>query len=296
MAQGIIMKALSGFYYVRPDATPEQVIQCRARGVFKKRGISPLVGDRCEFETEETGEGTVTEIMPRSTELIRPPVANVDTAVLVFSVSNPDLSLHLLDKFLVHTEHAGLDNIICLSKADLAGKAQQAVQEAVELYTQIGYTVLLSSSVTEEGLAELQAHLAGKLAVVSGQSGVGKSTLLNAMVPGMKLETGEVSNRLGRGKHTTRHVELISLPNRAVVADTPGFSQLDFSNMEPEDLASCFIEFAAYAESCRFRGCVHRNEPSCGVRAAVAEGKIAASRFEHYGLFFDEMKDRKRRY
>lgn len=290
------MKALSGFYYVRPDDTPDVIIQCRARGVFKKKGIHPLVGDRCLYETEETGEGTVTEILPRRTELIRPAVANVDTAVLVFSVSNPDLSLHLLDKFLVHTEHAGLNNIICLSKADLAGKAKDAVDQAVKLYSEIGYPVLLTSSVTEEGLQPLLEMLADKLSVVAGQSGVGKSTMLNVLAPAARLETGEVSMRLGRGKHTTRHVELISLPNRGVVADTPGFSSLDFSNMEPEDLAACFIEFAAYAESCRFRGCLHRNEPSCAVRDATEDGRIAATRYEHYGLFFDEMKERKRRY
>lgn len=296
MAQGIIMKALSGFYYVRPDEAPDETIQCRARGVFKKKGIHPLVGDRCLYETEETGEGTVTEILPRTTELIRPAVANVDTAVLVFSVSNPDLSLHLLDKFLVHTEHAGLNNIICLSKADLAGKAKDAVDQAVKLYSVIGYPVMLTSSVTEEGLQPLLELLADKLSVVAGQSGVGKSSMLNALAPAARLETGEVSTRLGRGKHTTRHVELIPLPNRGVVADTPGFSSLDFSNMEPEDLSSCFIEFAAYAESCRFRGCLHRNEPSCAVREAAEDGRIAATRYEHYGLFFDEMKERKRRY
>lgn len=296
MTQGIIMKALSGFYYVRPDEAPDETIQCRARGVFKKKGIHPLVGDRCLYETEETGEGTVTEILPRTTELIRPAVANVDTAVLVFSVSNPDLSLHLLDKFLVHTEHAGLNNIICLSKADLAGKAKDAVDQAVKLYSVIGYPVMLTSSVTEEGLQPLLELLADKLSVVAGQSGVGKSSMLNALAPAARLETGEVSTRLGRGKHTTRHVELIPLPNRGVVADTPGFSSLDFSNMEPEDLSSCFIEFAAYAESCRFRGCLHRNEPSCAVREAAEDGRIAATRYEHYGLFFDEMKERKRRY
>lgn len=298
MASGIIMKALSGFYYVRPDDAPDTIIQCRARGVFKKKGITPLVGDRCEYEPGAPGEGTVTNILPRKTELIRPPVANADTAVLVFSVTNPELNLRLLDRFLVHTEHAGLDNIICLSKADLAGSArdQELVRHVTGLYEGIGYPVLLTSARTGEGIGKLLDRLSGRMAVFAGQSGVGKSSLLNAMAPGIRLETGEVSIRLGRGRHTTRHVELIALPNRAVVADTPGFGQLDFAGMEPEELSGCFVEFAPYAEQCKFRGCVHRNEPSCAVREAAEQGRIAPSRYEHYGMFFDELREKKRRY
>jgi ribosome biogenesis GTPase len=296
MENGRIMKALSGFYYVRPDDEPETLVQCRARGVFKKKGITPLVGDRCRFEREETGEGTVTEILPRTTELIRPPVANADTAVLVFSIVNPELNLLLLDKFLVHTEHAGLDNVIVLSKADLAGDALEDAQAAARLYAGIGYTVLFTSAVTAEGIDRLTERLAGRFAVVAGQSGVGKSSLLNAMLPGIRLATGEVSTRLGRGRHTTRHVELIPLPNGAIIADTPGFSQLDFAGIEPEALSACFVEFAPYAEACRYRGCTHRREPGCAVREAVEEGKLAASRYEHYGIFFDELREKKRRY
>jgi ribosome biogenesis GTPase len=296
MSYGRIMKALSGFYYVRPDDAPDALVQCRARGVFKKKGITPLVGDRCRFERGETGEGTVTEILPRSTELIRPPVANADTAVLVFSITNPDLNLLLLDKFLVHTEHAGLDNIICLSKTDLAGGALDAAREAAALYTAVGYPVLFTSAVTAEGIDLLTSRLTGRFAVVAGQSGVGKSSLLNAMLPGIQLATGEVSIRLGRGRHTTRHVELISLPNGAVIADTPGFSQLDFAGIEPEHLSACFIDFAPFAEACKFRGCTHRREPGCAVREAVEDGRIASSRYAHYGIFFDELQERKRRY
>lgn len=295
MRQGVIMKALSGFYYVRPDDESGTIVQCRARGLFKKKKVTPLVGDRCMFETESTGEGTVTEILPRNSQLVRPPIANVDTVILTFSVTNPDLNLQLLDKFLVHTEFAGLDAIICLTKSDLPHDTR-FVQSAMELYRAMGYPVLLSSAVHNVGIQQLSELLKGKISVVSGQSGVGKSSLLNSLKPGMSLETGEISERLGRGKHTTRHVELIEFANEAYVADTPGFSQLDFHSLELNDLANCFIEFASYAENCRFRGCLHREEPSCAVREAVEQGHIAVSRYEHYSIFFEEMKNRKRRY
>lgn len=293
--EGLITKALSGFYYVRPDDAPSSIVQCRARGVFKKKGVTPLVGDRCIFSEEKTGEGTVTEILPRVSQLIRPAVANVDTVILVFSVTDPDLNLQLLDKFLVHTEHAGIKSLICLSKADLPHD-EAHVQSAISLYKDIGYPVLLCSTVTGEGMDHLLQLLHGKISVVSGQSGVGKSSLLNALVPGMQLETGEISQRLGRGRHTTRHVELIEMSDQTFIADTPGFSQLDFQQIDPEELGSTFLEFSAYAERCRFRGCLHMEEPSCAVREATEEGSIAKSRYEHYRNFLDDIKNRKRRY
>jgi len=291
MPRGLIVKALSGFYYFLPDDGGE-VVRCRARGVFKKREVSPLVGDRVAFEVEPTGEGTVTEIETRTTELVRPPVANVDTAVLVFSVAEPAISYLLLDRFLVHTEMAGLDSIICLSKTDLE-EGKDEVKEAVDRYTRIGYEVFVTSSPRREGIDPLVQRLAGHISVVAGQSGVGKSTLLNAMIPGLDLETNAISQKLGRGKHTTRHVELFRLPSGGFIADTPGFSQLDFQNMEPEQLGEGFREFRDLSGSCKFRGCMHISEPGCAVIESLQEGRIDRLRYEHYLLFVQELREAK---
>lgn len=260
MPEGIIVKALSGYYYVMPvedNGVPSvegSAVQCRARGIFRKRGTSPLVGDRVSYMLTENGEGTVDEIRKRETELIRPPVANVSLAVLLFSVKEPDMNLNLLDKFLVHIEQAGLDALIVLTKQDLADPAKDTVAEVKALYEQVGYEVISTSSRTGEGSELLRDRLAGKISVFSGQSGVGKSSMLNALMPGLTLETSAISMRLGRGKHTTRHVELIPLDNGGFVADTPGFSQLDFLEIGVEELSTCFREFAQFADQCKFRG------------------------------------------
>ncbi|WP_458462434.1 ribosome small subunit-dependent GTPase A [Paenibacillus sp.] len=302
MPEGIIVKALSGYYYVMPvedNGVPSvegSAVQCRARGIFRKRGTSPLVGDRVSYMLTENGEGMVDEIRKRETELIRPPVANVSLAVLLFSVKEPDMNLNLLDKFLVHIEQAGLDALIVLTKQDLADPAKDTVAEVKALYEQVGYEVISTSSRTGEGSELLRDRLAGKISVFSGQSGVGKSSMLNALMPGLTLETNAISMRLGRGKHTTRHVELIPLDNGGFVADTPGFSQLDFLEIGVEELSTCFREFAQFADQCKFRGCTHTHEPGCRVLAAKEEGLISESRYQHYVLFLNEMKDKKRRY
>ena len=305
MPEGIIVKALSGYYYVMPvedNGAPSvegSAVQCRARGIFRKRGTSPLVGDRVSYMLTENGEGTVDEIHKRETELIRPPVANVGLAVLLFSVKEPDMNLNLLDKFLVHIEQAGLDALIVLTKQDLIdpdAKDRDIVAEVKAMYEQIGYEVISTSSRTGEGSELLRERLAGKISVFSGQSGVGKSSMLNALMPGLTLETSAISMRLGRGKHTTRHVELIPLDNGGFVADTPGFSQLDFLEIGVEELSTCFREFAQFADQCKFRGCTHTHEPSCRVLAAKEEGLISESRYKHYEQFLTEMKDKKRRY
>lgn len=304
MPEGLIVKALSGYYYVArldEEGKPlsgEQAVQCRARGIFKKRGESPLVGDRVKFTLTENGEGTVDEILKRDSELVRPPVANVSLAVLLFSVKEPDLNLTLMDKFLVHIEHAGLDTVICLTKRDLlAGEKPDASLEQVRrLYEKAGYEVLITSSKTGLGTERVKELLAGRISVFSGQSGVGKSSMLNALKPGLALETSAISSKLGRGRHTTRHVELIPLDNGGLVADTPGFSQLDFLELGVEELSTCFREFVSYAAECKFRGCTHTHEPGCKVTEAVEAGDIARSRYENYVQFFEEMKEKKRRY
>lgn len=216
-------------------------------------------------------------------------------------MTEPALNLQLLDKFLVHIEHAELEAVLCLSKRDLAsepeaGEASEAIEAVERIYRPIGYEVFVTSAVTQEGVAPLKERLAGRVAVVAGQSGVGKSSLLNTLVPGLSLETNEISARLGRGKHTTRHVELMPLPAGGYIADTPGFSQLDFLELGIEELGYCFREFRGLAADCKFRACTHVHEPGCAVIAAREEGRIAASRYEHYLQFMAEMKEKKRRY
>ncbi|GGG82707.1 ribosome small subunit-dependent GTPase A [Paenibacillus radicis (ex Gao et al. 2016)] len=301
--KGRIVKALSGYYYVLPveEGPSGQTVQCRGRGVFKKKGINPLVGDEVYYSLTENGEGTVEEILPRSSELIRPPVSNIDLAILVFSVTEPTLNLQLLDKFLVHIEHTGIEAVLCLSKQDLekdgseTKEASEAAAAVNRIYSAIGYEVYGTSSRLGEGVEALHERLQGHLAVFAGQSGVGKSSLLNAIVPGLELETNAISNRLGRGKHTTRHVELIDIGG-AYVADTPGFSQLDFAELGIEDLGYCFREMRELSPDCKFRACNHVHEPGCAVLKAVEEGRIEQSRHQHYLLFMAEMKEKKRRY
>jgi len=303
MPEGLIVKALSGYYYVLPDQakSSETPIQCRGRGILRKNETAPLVGDRVVYTMTDGGEGTVDEILPRTTELIRPQVANADTALLVFALAEPDLSTHLLDKFLVHTEKANLNTTICISKSDLllgpeAESLEVIIKKIRQIYEPIGYTVLTCSAKTGEGKEEVLQHLAGKITVFSGQSGVGKSSLINAIIPNMNLETNEISVRLGRGKHTTRHVELMPLENGGWVFDTPGFSQLDFAGIETEGLDQYFVEFNQMEERCKFRGCLHRNEPACIVIQGVHSGRIAQSRYDHYLIFLQEISERKRRY
>jgi ribosome biogenesis GTPase len=300
MPEGWIVRALSGYYDVSPGLQMTETVRCRARGIFKKKGITPLVGDRVVYGVTSTGEGTVDEIFPRTSELVRPPIANVELAVLVMSVAEPAPGWQLLDKLLVHTERAGIASIICLTKCDLSpGETDRAaadVREMASVYESMGYPVLMTSAKHGDGIELLRERLAGKISVFAGQSGVGKSSLLNALVPHLNLATGQISEKLGRGRHTTRHVELIPLGNGGVVADSPGFSQLDFAGMEKEELGRYFADFRAYAPECKFTGCLHRREPGCRVVAALEEGRIARSRYEHYLQFLEELTDRKRRY
>lgn len=293
MAKGMIVKALSGFYYVRNE---EGLFQCRGRGNFRKRQIKPLVGDEVEFEAENRTDGYILDVFPRKNELIRPPIANVDQAILVFSAIEPDFSPLLLDRFLVHIEVNRIEPLIVISKMDLADAAlQQKIKQEKKRYEQVGYPVLLSSTVEMDEMGDLFPYIANKVSVVAGQSGVGKSSLLNSLQPGLNIETNHISTHLGRGKHTTRHVELISI-GEGLVADTPGFSSLDFTGMEVQDLPACFPEMEERASACKFRGCTHIAEPGCAVKEAVEAGEIEESRYKHYQLFLNEIKNQKRRY
>jgi ribosome biogenesis GTPase len=291
MQEGVIVKALSGFYYVEDGQT---VRMCRARGVFKKKGITPLVGDHVTFSPIGSREGIIEDVHARRVELMRPPIANVDQALLVFSVKEPELNLWLLDRILVHTERAGLPGVIVLTKVDLLAD-RETFGPCAAAYERLGYPVVWVSSRTGEGIEEVRAHIQGKISVVTGQSGVGKSTLLNALSPELQLKSAEISHKLGRGRHTTRHVELLRIANQTYVADTPGFSQLEFGEMEPEELADCFRDIRQLRPQCQYRGCLHEAEEGCAVRPAVEEGRMAAWRYENYLEFLAELKDNKER-
>ncbi|MFB7159845.1 MULTISPECIES: ribosome small subunit-dependent GTPase A [unclassified Lysinibacillus] len=294
MAQGQIRKALSGYYYVYDG---EQLIQCRGRGVFRNRGESPLVGDIVEYTLETKGsDGTIQKIMERQNELVRPPIANIDQGILVFSVKEPNFNTILLDRFLVVLESFYVHPIICLTKMDLLeDHEREELQGYIADYERMGYTVLQTYKDEEELVERLQPILKEKTSVLAGQSGVGKSTLLNTLIPDLNLKTGIISQSLGRGKHTTRHVELIEVCD-GLLADTPGFSSFDFDEIEKEELGACFPEIARMAEDCKFRGCLHLKEPKCAVKAAVETGEIRDYRYKHYEQFIQEIMDRKPRY
>jgi ribosome biogenesis GTPase len=293
MPEGKIIKALSGFYYVLDK---EKVIQCRGRGVFRKNKITPLVGDYVVYQADNDREGYLMEIKERTNELVRPPIANVDQAILVFSAKEPDFSTSLLDRFLVIVESNDIEPIICISKLDLLTQEEKAnLEKKAREYEIIGYQVVRTSAKTDAGMKDILPLLKGMTSVVAGQSGVGKSSLLNALNKNLQLKTSIISAHLGRGKHTTRHVELIEVAD-GLVADTPGFSALELDMIEADQIGNCFPEMAKRSSKCKFRGCLHVNEPKCAVKAAVEGGEIPAYRYEHYLQFLQEIKDRKPRY
>lgn len=286
--QGQLKKALSGFYYIQHEGN---LYQTRARGNFRKRKVKPLVGDFVEFESTSLTDGYLLEIFPRKNELVRPPVANVDQVIVVASLVEPDFSYHLLDRFLVSLEQKQIEPVIYLSKVDLLGDST-LLEEIKATYHLAGYRVIIGD---EDGLNQVKALLKNRLTVLAGQSGAGKSTLLNQLVPGLALETGEISEALNRGKHTTRHVELIDVA-KGLVADTPGFSSIDFFDLEVTDLPKMFPEFVVLQDTCRFRECSHIHEPDCAVKEALAEGKIAQIRYDNYLLFLQELKNQRPTY
>lgn len=294
MPHGKIVKALSGFYYVQDN---DKLIQCRGRGVFRKNKITPLVGDEVEYQAENDLEGYILEVFERKNELVRPPICNVDQAILVFSAVEPDFSPTLLDRFLVLIESNDINPIIVISKADLipSDKVREKVEMFARDYQRAGYTVLLTSTVESTVEADLLPYLNDHISVFAGQSGVGKSSLLNVLRPDLDLKTNDISSHLGRGKHTTRHVELIPV-GTGFVADTPGFSSLDFTGIEVEDLSYCFPEMRERSGDCKFRGCTHVKEPKCSVKEAVESGEIPQYRYDHYLTFVEEIKERKPRY
>ncbi|MFJ7824999.1 ribosome small subunit-dependent GTPase A [Psychrobacillus sp. NPDC096623] len=293
MPTGQIRKALSGFYYVYDNG---EIIQCRGRGVFRNRGESPLVGDYVDYTVEGNNDGTITVIHERKNNLVRPPIANIDQAILVFSIKEPDFNTILLDRFLVVLESFHIEPIICLTKSDLMDEALEVqIMEYIKDYEKIGYQLFMTYKDDPAFDEKITPLLEGKTTVLAGQSGVGKSTLLNTILPSLDLKTGIISNALGRGKHTTRHVELIEVCG-GLLADTPGFSSFEFDLMEKEELYRCFPEFVAKQNDCKFRECMHVKEPKCAVKEAVDSGEIKAYRYKHYLQFLEEIMDRKPRY
>ena len=293
MAQGQIRKALSGYYYIEKDG---ELIQCRARGIFRNRGESPLVGDIVDFTYDGESDGSVDKIYERKNALVRPPIANVDQALLVFSAKEPDFNTVLLDRFLVVLESFHMQPIIILTKMDLLSETEhKMLQQYIADYEEIGYTIIQTFKDDSSLMEKLLPLLRDKNSVLAGQSGVGKSTLLNTLLPELDLKTGIISKSLGRGKHTTRHVELIEVCG-GLLADTPGFSSFDFDTIEKEELTACLPEFLRVSEDCKFRGCLHLKEPKCAVKAAVETGEIRRYRYEHYEQILQEIIDRKPRY
>lgn len=295
MAEGRIIKALSGFYYVKKEED-NQIYQCRGRGVFRNQKITPLVGDLVRFDYENPNEGYIMEIKPRRNELTRPPISNISQAIIVTSAKAPDFNETLLDRFLVLIEAKEIKPVIFITKLDLASAEDiETLEDFRRAYEQIGYPVEMMSVKEEAGFSGIPRYFEGEITVIAGQSGVGKSSILNVLDRSLDLKTGEVSTSLGRGRHTTRHVELIDMGG-GLVADTPGFSSLELEELDADDLSLSFPEFRSRINDCKFRGCMHVKEPKCAVKEAVSAGDIASFRYENYLKFLNEIMLRKPRY
>lgn len=291
--KGKIVKGIAGFYYVNTAAG--ETYECKAKGIFRKKGQKPLVGDLVEIDIidEEKKVANVTEILPRKNALIRPAVANVDQAMVFFALRSPNPDATLLDRFLIMMARQEVPVFICFNKRDLAEDEEARRWE--EIYTSCGYDVMLIAAGKEEGTDAVRSRLMGKTTVIAGPSGAGKSTFTNLMQSEVHMETGDISKKLGRGKNTTRHAELLPIGHETFFCDTPGFTSMDIPDMEPEELQQYFPEFAPYEPGCRFQGCAHIHEPSCGVKEALAEQKICKERYENYCRFYEELQDMKRR-
>ncbi len=281
--EGVIVKGIGGFYYVNTDVG---VIECRARGIFRKRGFAPLVGDVAKVSTQD-GEltGVIESVAERKNSLIRPAVANVTQMVVVVALESPKPNLYVLDKLIAAAEYARLKITICFNKSDLTGN-----YELVETYKKSGFHVILTSAEENLNTGELTGVLKNEVTVFAGNSGVGKSSLLNRIMGEKMFETGSVSDKTERGRHTTRHSELVKLPFGGYIIDTPGFSSFELDSISVDELPEMFREFRNYTENCRFLDCCHLSEPDCGVSKAVKDKKIPASRYESYKILFDEIK------
>ena len=290
--QGKIIKGIAGFYYVH--TAESGIYECKAKGSFRNQKVKPLVGDNVHLMVlnEEEKTGNIEALLPRKNTLIRPAVANMDQALVIFAAAKPKPNFNLLDRFLILMQHQQVPVIICFNKQDLITREEQERLGAI--YEKGGYGVHFTSAQEQTGIEELRALLQGRATVVAGPSGVGKSSLINLLQPEAAMETGDISRKIERGKHTTRHSELFALDKESYICDTPGFSSIYLPDLEKEELKDYFPEFADYEPYCRFQGCVHVNEPDCRVKEALAGNQISQVRYENYQCLYRELKDKRR--
>ena len=290
--QGKIIKGIAGFYYVR--VVESGLYECKAKGVFRKEKIKPLVGDVVEIDVldEDTKKGNIVDILERKNELIRPAVANIDQALVVFAVTKPKPHFNLLDRFLVMMESKDIPVVLCFNKKDIG--TEEEIEQLKEIYANSGHQILFTSALNEENIDKVKEILQGKTTAIAGPSGVGKSSMLNAVYPEADVKTGEISEKINRGKHTTRHTEIFHIEGSTYVMDTPGFTSLDYSVLEDKELRFYFNEFSEHEGQCRFNGCVHVNEPGCSVKNAVSEGLISGLRYDIYLEMYNELKNKRK--
>lgn len=290
MLEGRIVKGVGGLYFIK---TSEGIIKSRARGVFRVEKLTPLIGDLVSIRiSEEDNMGYIIDIKERKTELLRPPVANITQAIVVMSVKDPDINTWLLDKFLLMSEYESLDTVIVFNKSDLD---KEKADNLKSIYEKAGYEVIITSTALNIGVDEVREHLRNNISVFAGPSGVGKSSLLNMIDSKLKLETGDISIKNKRGKHTTRHIELLELDDNSFVLDSPGFSSLNLDFIEDEsDIRNYFKEIHEFGRDCKFQSCLHNKEPGCAVKSAVENGEIDNKRYANYLLLLEEVKNIRR--
>lgn len=290
--QGKIVKGIAGSYDVYTQE--KGLLDCKPKGIFRKDGVKPLPGDDVQVSLldEEKKTGVITRVMPRKNELIRPTVANIDQALVIFAAERPAPNFNLLDRFLVMMQVQHIPAVICFNKTDAA--TEEALRTCREIYEATGYRMLFTSAYTGEGIEDVRACLQGKTTTVAGPSGVGKSSIINLLQGETQMETGAISERIARGKHTTRHTQLLPIDGETFILDTPGFGSLEAPQIEAGEVWRQFPEFVPYEPYCRFRGCMHLKEPDCGIRQALAEGKISPVRYEDYGLLVEEINNRRK--
>jgi len=287
--KGRIIKGIGGFYYI---STEQGIVRTRGRGIFRKEGITPMVGDLVEIEVLEDGDGVVNAVEPRRNQFSRPPVVNVDCMVIVFAPAEPSPNFDVIDKFLITAESKGVTPVLCMNKKDLV--SEEEAEELTSRYRGV-YPVLRVSACTGEGIAELKAKISGKASALAGPSGVGKSSITNLLIPDAGMETSGLSHKTGRGRHTTRHVEIFRLSGGGMLYDTPGFTSFDLSDVTEDELDSCYPEICERLGSCRFDDCHHIHEPGCVIREAVSRGEIHPLRYESYIRNFEELKEKRRK-
>lgn len=289
---GKIIKGIAGFYYVH--VVHSGIYECKAKGIFRNKKIKPLVGDNVKIDIidDEKMIGNIVEIEERTNELIRPAVANIDQSLVVFAVTKPNPNINLLDRFLVMMERQDVPVIICFNKVDLVDEA--SFVEFRDIYVKSGYHVVFTSTLNGSGIDDVKRILAGKTTAFAGPSGVGKSSLLNAIAPDANTQTGGISEKIGRGKNTTRHTEIFNIEGKTYIMDTPGFTSLYTNDFDKDELREYFPEFREYEGRCRFKGCIHEHEPDCEIKKALDKGIISQSRYKNYLQMLDEIKNRKK--